>query len=307
MTDLYGEATRQARREFLRLVDVKLSIATEEQIAKGRLSNEDFNPRPQMVITWEPVSYRKEGGKYGNVETDYLVMSYGDGYSAEEIAEFRTGFWRAMPRRLSIPTVLANAKRPWELQMFRGKTAGLRLAIDDDGSKTGTAGQVYSPDAGSIFEVEAGMQTLPTWDPDKGKQGAWTNPAKGEEGKTVYMRLPIHKADDYVIPDEVPVIHVRAADDDDAPTAAPVTTTGTVSGVTAEKIYAAFVEAGLIGTDVNAISTPQAQMALANKFGRTAPVFLTGELLGAATNGKLIELAESKGAITVVDGVIQGA
>lgn len=166
---LYDAAAQRAREEFYRLVSVNVSIATDEQLAKMRDSNKDAQPRAQMVVTWEPLSYRKEGGKYGNIETDYYPMS--SGVSDEEIEQIRFGFWRGIPenKRMRIPQNLGQATRPWQRFMLKAKNAGLRIDIGEDG-------QFTSPDIGRVFKVEAGFDSFPQWQPNAtGRGGRWTN------------------------------------------------------------------------------------------------------------------------------------
>lgn len=296
---LYDAAAQRSREEFYRLVSVNVSIATDEQLAKMRDSNKDAQPRAQMVVTWEPLSYRKEGGKYGNIETDYYPMS--SAVSDEEIEQIRFGFWRGIPenKRMRIPQNLGQATRPWQRFMLKAKNAGLRIDIGEDG-------QFTSPDIGQVFKVEAGFDSFPQWQPNAtGRGGRWTNPDKGESASTIYMRYPVARADDYVQPDDVPVRFVQSADDGDTTPA--VTASAGGSGLTASAVAAAFAEAGMIGAPAADFSTAAQQINITGSAGSRAPILFSEQIQSAAQDGTLLDFAVGLGAISIEDGVIKAA
>src|SRR5690349_2138329 len=126
MTSVYEDGARKARIEYLKLVGVSITTPTDEQIAAGKERSENYKPRGSFKIDWEPMSYRKEGGKYGNLETDYLPFTFG--LDAEELAQVRQFGWRGagnVQKRLSIPSTEAQAKEPWTKFMVRAHKAGL--------------------------------------------------------------------------------------------------------------------------------------------------------------------------------------
>lgn len=300
---LYDAAERQLRKEYMRFKGAEVAVTTPEQLEKMRATNPDATPNVQMVVTWEPLSYRKEGGKYGNTETDYLRMSVGN-LTEEEAERVRTAYWRGIPsdKRMSIPKASAEARRPWERWMIKAKAAGLRMEIGDDGNFT-------SPDIDQVFEVEAGFDTFPQWIPGKGKgdRGHWSDADKGEKVSSPYVRYPVAKAEGYVQPEDVPVRFVNNTDDDDAAPA--VTSSGTTSngGVSGGQLAAAFAEAGLIGAAEADFQSAAAQVNVTNKFGGKAPVLFLPEVQTAAAAGNLLAFGIERGAITVEDGVIKAA
>lgn len=301
MPSIYEDAAPVARKEVLQLKDIKVAIATDEQIAKGRLKNPDFRPQAQMIVTWEPRSYELAGGKYGNSRTEYFqITGYGKGLSDEEIAEVRAHGWRGAGntgKRFTIPNTLGECKEAWQLFMYHAKQVGLRVDVGADGNLT-------SPDIGADFEVGAGYVALPKrieTSPGSGKYRD-SNPAKGEAGYNVYMRLPLQKVTDYVMPDPRPVIYVTNGDDDTVQAEAATTTAGgTGSNVTAELLAAAFVEAGIIGSSAADYDGMAKQVNVTNKFVGRAPVLASGEVQAAAQAGELLTYAVAKGAITVAD------
>lgn len=304
MTSIYEDAARSNRKEVLRLTGLGIQIATDEQIAKGRLKNPDFKPNATMVVTWEPLSYRLEGGRYGNLRTEYLPITYGRGLEPEEIEQVRQHGWRGAGntgKRMTIPKTVAEARDVWPYFMVMAKNAGLEVSIAEDG-------QLTSPQVGKAFEVEAGTITLPKriQDPNTGK---WrnSNPEKGEPAYTPYVRVPVRIVEDYVQPENVPVIVIANGGDDDSTPAAAPTTTGGGSGVTADLLQAACVEAGFIGSPVTNFEGMAAQVNVTNRFVSRAPVFASKEVQDAASAGELINYLIAKGAITVTDGVIAKA
>lgn len=300
-TSIYDDAKRQNRKEVLKLVSLGIQIATDEQIAKGRLTRPEFAPNATMVVTWEPMSYRLEGGKYGNTRTEYLQITYGKGLNPEEIQMVRDHGWRgagSTGKRMTIPKTLAEAKDVWPYFMVAARDAGLEISITDDG-------QLASPQIGQCFEVEAGTITLPRRIQDE-NTGKWrdSNPAKGEAAYTPYVRIPTQILKDYVQPENVPVILITSGDDDTA-TVAPTTTTAAAgSNVTPELLANACIEAGIIGAEAAAYEGMAAQVNVTNKYVSRAPVFATKEVQDAANGGTLIDYLVSKGAVSVTDGVI---
>lgn len=297
-TDLYQEAERKARKEYLRLTGVSVDVTSEEMLTQWRDKRPDAKAVAQMIVTWEPMSYRKEGGKYGNIETDYIKMTVGDGLTDEEAESVRHAFWRGIPtdKRMSIPKNLSDARRLWERWMIKARQAGLRLEIGEDGNFT-------SPDVGTVFEVEAGFDTFPQWDANKGKRGGWTDPSKGETASSIYARYPVAKASDYVVPDDVPVRFV-SSDDDTGP--AVTATAGVSGGVTAAQLAAAFTEAGIAGMKATDLEKAATQVDIINRNGKVAPILFLPEIQAEAQNGTLLAYAETKGAIVIDDdGVIR--
>ncbi len=304
MTNIYEDGARQNRKEVLRLKGFRIQIATDEQIAKGRLKNEDFKPNATFVIEWEPLSYRLEGGRYGNLRTEYLPFTFGRGLDPEEIEQVRQHGWRGAGntgKRMTIPKTVAEARDVWPYFMVKAREAGIEIEIDE-------AGQPQSPQVGTAFEVEAGTITLPTRVQDE-KTGKWRNsdPSKGERAYTPYVRIPVRAVPDYVIPENVPVIVIAGGDDDDAAAPAPTTTASAGSNVSADLLYAACVEAGIIGAQADEFAGMPKQVDVTNRYIGRAPVFGSKEVQDAAAAGELINYLVAKGAVTVNNGVIEKA
>lgn len=305
---VYDDGARKARVEVLRLKGVSVSMITDEQIAKGKAKNENFKPSASFKVEWEPLSYRIEGGKYGNSRVEYLPFTFG--LTPEEVEAVRTGLWRGAGntgKRMTIPANLSGAKDVWTVFMVKAHAAGLDISIAENGD-------VYTKDVDQVFECEAGQLTLPRRIKDN--NGKWRDsvPGKvtseypmGEPSYNPYARIPTRKLTDYVQPDDVPVILITTDDTDDTPAEAATTTSGSVSGVTAEALADAFAEAGLIGASTTTVDTAPKQVNITNKFGSRAPIFFLSEVQKAAANGDLITYAVEKGAIAVLNGVIEKA
>lgn len=304
MTSIYEDGARKARREVLKLVSVGITTPTDEQIASRKSDNEKYKPKGQFVIQWEPLSYKIEGGKYGNVTTDYLDFTFP--LDDEQLATVRQFGWRGAGNanvRLSIPSSEAQAKDKWTKFMIRAHKAGLELSFDE-------AGNLTSKSIGEVFEVESGSVVLPTRIQDP-KNSKWRDsiPENGERAFTPFMNLPVQKLDNYVQPDDVPVRIISTNEDDTEAT--PASTSGGATaqpaGVSPEQLASAFAEAGMIGADVESYKSSAQQVSVTNKFGTRAPIFFTKEIQDAASNGSLIDYAVAKGAIVVNDGVITKA
>lgn len=304
MTDslnVYEDAARTARIEYLRLKGISVSVITDEQIAKAVAKNPNFKPSASFKVEWEPLSYRLEGGRYGNLRTEYLPFTFG--LDADQLAAVRAMLWRGagtVGRRMTIPNNVGEARQPWQVFMVKAKAAGLDISVNPD------TGDVYSKDVDKVFAVEAGYITLPARIQDPAAKGGWrdSDPSKGEKAYTPYVRIPVEKVDNYVQPEDVPVIFVQSSDDDTTPAMPAATSTATATGVTPEALAAALAEAGLIGERADSFDTAAKQINVTNRFGAKAPVLFSSEVQTAAAAGGLIDYAIAKGAITVDDGVI---
>lgn len=302
MTSIYEEAAVKAREEALRLKNVYFSIISREDLASSREKYEDLKPRGQMVIEWEPLSYRKEGGKRGNVEFDFYAVSFGlDEEQYENAIEAK---YRGIPqnRRMTIPKTVASANQAWQRFMLKAKEVGIRIEITDDGD-------FQSPDVGQVYRVEAGFVTLPTFEPNKnGKGGRWTNPDKGENGREAYLRLPVANiTETYVQPEDVPVRIVNSSEDESLSEAPVTASAGNTGGVSAAQLAAAFAEAGIVGSPVSDFSTAAQQMKVTTEAGARAPILFLPEIQQQAQSGNLINYAVEKGAVTVDGDVIMAA
>lgn len=273
-----------------------------------RVDNPDIPVHVGLEIVWEPLSYRIEGGAFGNEEHDYsLRLTKGNGlsgseadgngpgsaYEREMLERVRLGGFPAIPGDVLVRVPKSNnTRRPWERWAKRAQSAGLRLDIAEDGNPT-------SPDVGQIFEVVSGFDDFPVWDETKGNRGGWTNPDKGEEGSAKYMRYPVAKAPDYVAPEDVPVVVRETREDAAAPT-----TTGTANtGPSAEALAGAVQALGLVGQPVEALSGSQI-LARANAKIGEAPVLASSEVSQALTSGNFAEYLVGKGVIGIEDGKV---
>lgn len=302
MTSLYDEAARKAREEVLKLVSVSVDIIPADKYAEIKADNPDFTPRAQMTVVWEPMSYRKEGGKRGNTESDFLQMSFG--LTEEQVENVRQAFYRGIPndRRMTIPKSLGQAKQPWERWMLKAREAGLKIDIGEDGN-------FVSPSAGQLFRVEAGFDTFPTFKPNEnGKRGGrWTDPNKGEDGRDFYMRYPIENVTaSYVQPDDVPVRIVNDSDDGEDKPAAVTSSAGGAGGIRPAALAAALTEIGVVGSPATSFSTANQQMEQTSEGGGSAPILFASEVQSHAGDGTLLDWAVSIGAVEIdADGIVR--
>ena len=306
---LYTANAQEAREDFLRLKGVELSVPTDEQLAKMRADNPDIPAHIQMVVTWEPLSYRIEGGKYGNQEADYIRMSKGDGLSKlesvseqEALANIRAGGYPAVPSAALIKLARglekkdpAKMTRPYERFMVAAAKLGIHLDIDLDGSKTGKPGSLYSNDVGKVFKCTAGFEEFPTPGENEKGQFRWN----WDETTSRFMRIPVARADDYVQPEEVPVRVIESSDDGEKVQAAAAAQTVDTS----DALRNAISVMGLVGTDVESAKSTAKGVALRSI--SKAPVLGSAEVMAALNAGTFIEYAEGKGVITTAGGVIE--
>jgi len=308
---LYTANAQEAREDFLRLKGIELSVPTDEQLAKMRTDNPDIPAHVQMVVTWEPLSYRIEGGKYGNQEADYIRMSKGDGLSkldnlteAEALANIRSGGYPAVPGSALIKLARGLEKkdptkmtRPYERFMVAAARLGIHLDIDVDGTKTGKPGALYTNDAGKVFKCTAGFEEFPT--PGENAQGRffWD----WDETTSRFMRLPIARADDYVQPEDIPVRIIEAREDGTVTT--PAAVSGGAAVDTTDALRNAISVMGIVGSPVEDVKETVRATALRNI--SKAPVLGTADVMAALTGGTFLEFVEGKGVITTAGGVVE--
>lgn len=306
MTNLYSANAQEAKKDTYKLVGVSLNVPTAEQIAKMREKNPEYTGIPvSLLVEWEPMTYRIEGGTHGNKESDYVRLTKGAGVTEDAVAGIRAGGYPAIPSSAMYKTPAAPEKKDPSKQQFpiqrflvAAARVGLNLSIDNDGSKTGTPGAIFTTDAGQLFECTSGYEDFPTWAEDStGRvKPDWENPSQR------YMRLPIARVKDFVAPEVMPVRHIEARDEGGE--AGGAATSAVSSGATdiVALLKAAVTKIGIVGqtpTEVN----EKAMNLVARNLG-TNPVLGTTEVANAARNKQLVEFLVGKGVVDVSSGTV---
>ena len=314
MANLYQGNVQEAKKDTYRLLGVRLDVPTDEIIQKWQAKREDGSTVDSVPISlgveWEPLSYKIEGSEFGNKEFDRVRLTKSGGVSLDALAAIRAGGYLAIPQASLYKTpnnpAKANpAKQAFEIQRLLVAFAkcGIDLSIDENGSVTGKPGEIYTKDAGQIFECSAGFEEFPTWEEDK-KDGRVK--ANWEETKQTYMRLPLARVKDYVQPENVPVRHIERRDDDGGSgTAATVSGGGSGNADVTELLRTAVEKIGIVGKTVDEVNS--SAMSLVARNLATSPVLGTSEIANAARGGKFVEVLFSKDAIGIADGVVVAA
>ena len=306
MNNLDNLTAVRPKDEYARLLGLELAVPTDEQLEKARATSRARGnsnppaPRASLRITWEPLSYEMRGHN-GNVVTDYIDVSFG--LEPDDLARIRTNGWLGIPDRKLIrvdeKTTAAGQTREWPRYRLQTRDI-LHIDIDVDGSVTGKVGQPFSKDIGRVFHITEGYDSFPRnvqnpatkmWSVDK------DNP------RSSFMRYPVEAADDYVAPAEVPVRIPRNASTE----AGAVETTTNVNTLTTNSLRAAVEASGMIGMEASKLTGAMRQISfLASHMedDDTTLVFGTGELNEAANGGELLTYLETKGALSIADGVI---
>ena len=243
----------------------------------------DEETRVMLRQTWEPVSYRYDGGE--NVEVVSIPLTFR--LTEEQIALYNNAGIMALPhggRENRIAMDFAKddkrVKFPFERWRRAFKACGFPFTYN---AQTG----VMANALGHVFECERFSDEFP---------------AGNNESYTKFMIYPRKLADDYTPPAELPTLvrPERAVIEE----VASAVTNGVRNGPSAEQIADAFVTAGIVGKPASnfAESGQQIQACVAGMMN--APVLGTAEVQDAAQRGQLIEYAVEKGAVKVEDGLL---
>lgn len=315
MSKLDAATTLQPKEEFYRLLDVSLHVPTQEQLDKARATvkrngGNNFAPRASLRLTWEPLSYVLKGGANGNQTTQFIDVTFGlaDGDDLEaqdNVCEaIRTNGWFGIPDRkvIRINDRLGYEAQEREWARWRTRTRDvLDLDIDEDGSITGTRGQLYSTSVGHVFRVQEFMDNFPK--NVLGKDGKW---ARDEANpRRVFMRYPVEDVTDtYIAPANPPQRVVQQREE--GPTST-LTASAALNNITAS-LRQAVIDSGMVGMRASDLMSTAKQINFVTSHmedSENTIVFGTGDVNEAANNGELLEFLRSKGAISVDDsGVI---
>lgn len=307
MADFDQELTAPARKDFLKLLSVRVEVPSDDDIV--RLQGDfDYTPAASIVCEWEPVSYRMVDQDNNpvtlrdRVKLTKLAEINGErqGLTTEELEAIRTGFFRAInPNRLySIPQGKKLSETPFVRWSQKRAAGGFKLSVNDGETDRVPVGQVYSEQEGHVFEVETVRDEFPLPTTDARGRFQWSK----EESYEMRMRYPIRVADDYVAGDDVPTIVVER---DDTPRAAVTSSGSTSSGPSTEILATAAQAVGLVGRNIKDFQGAGAQVNLIGSNAGVAPVLLSGGPSGAAAEGTLIDYLVGQGAIAVEsDGTI---
>jgi hypothetical protein len=306
LTNLYAANAQEAKKDTYKLLGVHLDIPTDEMLAKWKENGSEFEGVPvSLAVEWEPQSYRIEGGQFGNKEFDRIRLTKSGGVSPEGLANVRAGGYPAIPQSAMYkypanPAKANPAKQAFPIQRFMvmAAKAGIDLSIDNDGSVTGKPGELYSKDAGKLFECTSGYEDFPTWvETDKGVKPDW------EDTKAVYMRLPIARVENFVAPAELPVRHIEAREDSGNTGGAAVSAVSSGGAVDSTGLLKAAVEKiGIVGKTVEEVN--EGAMGFVARNLAVAPVLGTTEVANAARGKQLVEYLVNKGVVSVTDGVV---
>lgn len=252
-----------ARKDYHRLLGLSITLPTEEQRANW---NDPDAVRAQLIIEWEPVSYRIEGGPFGNKELDRVNVSRvltPDERTA--VAQFGIN---GIPAGKINRNKGERANTPFEFLYRALRESGMDITFDDNGQPT-------SPYIGRVFETE-----------NAEREFRW--------GST-WIRVPIRLADDYAPPDDLPVMTRGGAKPDAQPASAMPAANGTVDVTALKGAIAEY--SGASANNVNSLG-----LELIAKVAH--PELLKSEPQQAAREGRLVEWLVEQGAVTVDDGVV---
>ena len=312
MSDFFAESDRKPRTEYARLLSIRTTTLTDEQIAKAKAGGHDYGVQATLQVEWEPLSYNYQGGKYGNRATDFIPMSFGDlsrdrdGNPTPQVLEaVRTIGYRGIPESLRVRTLAStppeSANRYYERWMARGREV-LGMHINDGERADIPEGQIYSANEGKVFEIEEGPDFFPEWNPTGGRNGRGAWDTKKKKLKP-FTRYPVKVVENYVAP-ESPRIIVIESDD----TAEPATTVQ-AGGPTVEKLKTA-VGATLAGTPVAKLTNRNQQVAAVGRaISESAEAAVLGhqEVQDAANDGALLAYLEARGVISTAKGLVEVA
>lgn len=298
---------RRPRKEYVRIKSFSLWIPTDEQMEKATRTMAEkgrtYKPTISLRVEAEPLSYRLEGGKLGNITLKYLPITWP--ITVEDIAKARVegvGLHAIEANRFITasakggPETEENLFPRWLKHLF---AAGFDFSIGDDGVPT-------SDVIGKVVEVQEGEDSFPGSRFDR-KQNKWVK--YDEAGKPIEftqrnLQYIVAAAPDYVQdPETVRVIHVQSRDDDDAGEA--VSSMAGVDNATA--LREAVRASGMVGMNIRDFNTSRKALQFCEANISVAPIFVTDAVSAACTDGKFVDyLVAANAAIVTDDGTIVG-
>lgn len=313
-TSLYDASEQQAKREVERLKSITLSVPTDEDIARIRAEDDSRPIHIALEVVTEPLSYRIEGGRYGNENHDFIRITKGLGLGGVEgvdetelLIRVRELGWNAIPTSIMVK-IPKGTKSPeqctyqFQRWMLNARKAKVGIEIDE------STGEVSTASAGTAFEMLSGSDSFPLWlrqDNDEGIEvkgfGRWSKPARGEPATDRFMRYFDVAATDYVIPENVPV-QVREVPTEGVAASAVASPTG-VATVDPAMLKTAAEVLGLDGTKFADLSKSN-MLAKTVQATREAPILGTAEVQQAVRDKKFGEYLVDHGVISDVDGKV---
>ena len=286
-------------------------MPTDEQIAKMRAKNPEIPVHVSVKIVWEPLEYRKFiGDDLIAEEVDYLRVTTGKGLSAGDeqanVQRVRDGGFPAIPAdsRMKVPDPKRAdpAKMEQEFKRFyvAGGKVGLILDVDEDGTKTGKPGQLFSPAVGKIYACTTPNDYPTVKDSTDGGFGGWD----WDNTKTGFARIPVREVTDFVQPETIPERrYERREGSEDGGGAPGVTTTAAPAALDSESIKAAVALLGIEGKTVSVVNASAAALVASN-IAKAPQVLGASSVNQAAMSGKFVDFLVSNGAVSVVDGKV---
>ena len=296
-----------APEDVFRLKAVELWVPTDEQIAKMRANNPDIPVHVSLKVSWEPMTYRKLiGDELIPEEVDYIRVTKGkglsDGNEYENVQRVRAGGFPAIPAdaRMKVPdyakAVVEKQEREFPRFYVSAGKAGLVIDVDEDGSKTGTPGGVYSPQVGKIYLCQT-RNEYPTVNQGAGGSfGGWN----WDETKTSFVRVPLREVTDFVQPEQLP--ERRYERKENSPVAA-VTTTTAAAPVSTGDLRSAVALLGIEGKTVSVVNASAASLVASN-ISKAPAVLGSGDVNRAAISGRFVDYLAEQGVVEMQDGKV---
>lgn len=299
MADFFEATKPAARTEVLRVVGSEIHVPTVEERA---VYEDPTYIAAYLHIHLEPVSYRIEGGKFGNRERERFRITKGS-LSEEEAERIRQIGWLGIPENKR--AVNSGKKATYDFEAFRralqetGNLIG--MYIDD------STGNIEVAAKGKMFMFETKVVEMPVWNATGGSRGrgAWDF----DNARDLYMRIPTAPADDYTPPpyDQLPVRFIEASEG--VPAGSAVLGSGNTTGLDPAALVLlkdAVAAAGIIGKSVGDVATVDQQVTLTDKVSIAHPIFGSEVVASAASQGKLIEFLQNSGVVRVENDQIVG-
>lgn len=296
---LFDLTQQDFNEEVLRLLAIRLEVPDDAACTAACTEyGESWRPKASLVIEMEPMSYRltRESDPPGTnlPEIFRIPVTYSSaerGLTVAELAGIREGGWLAIPKNKVVqnPRTIKAKKAealnlPYQRWSKYAMEAGLHVDINT------LNGQPFSDDVGKMFVVKSGSDEFPRG---------------GDQTYTRWMGYIAAPAFEYVAAplDERPVrvIQERETEGAVAPSAVATQTGGNNTAALAAAVRAS----GMHGMKVGDLDTREQQVSFVTKALRVAPILATREVSSAAGRGELIEFLQGKGALVVVNGVIQ--
>lgn len=283
----------------LRLVSVAVTVATDEQIAKGRAkAGDDLPVRARLEFELEPLSFRfvtEDGSEAPAVTRGFVDITKGKSLSLtpEEVEAVRQRGIMGIPpqkvlnMRVDIKRPVDKYSLPIQRFLWHASKAGIKFLVsgtDAEVPSTVPVGQLWTSAIGQVLVVSYGYDSFPM----------------NNEGDTYDKRLYYFIALDpeYVAPpmNEREVRIIRSREDN---TEAAEATTTVSSGPTAEVLRAAAQTAGIIGRTVSDMTADRQVIVTNRGINAGAPVLGHPEVQAAVDAGQLVEYLVEKGAVSI--------